>query len=78
MHQGPKRRFFTSAEIWDRWQRGEALKSIGRVFGKTCSVIFACLQPSARVSATRERRRTLGRIPPYCPSRPASILGHSE
>ena len=33
MHQRPKRRFFTpaeSAEIWDRWQRGEGLKSIPR------------------------------------------------
>lgn len=35
-----QRRRFTaaeSAEIWDRWQRGEGLKSIGRVFGKTSS-----------------------------------------
>jgi hypothetical protein len=26
-----------SAEIWDRWERGEGLKLIGRVFGKTSS-----------------------------------------
>lgn len=35
-----QRRFFTAAEsaqIWDRWQRGEGLKLIGRVFGKTSS-----------------------------------------
>ena len=45
-----KRRFFTaaeSAEIWDRWRRGEGLKSIGRVFGKTSSSIFAHIRPSA-------------------------------
>ena len=33
-----QRRFLTTAEsaqIWDRWQRGEGLKLIGRVVGKT-------------------------------------------
>ena len=32
------RRGFTAAEkteLWDRWQRGESLKAIGRTFGKT-------------------------------------------
>ena len=32
-----RRRMFTaaeSAEVWDRWQRGEGLKLIGRVFGR--------------------------------------------
>ena len=31
------RRGFTAAEkteLWDRWQRGESLKAIGRAFGK--------------------------------------------
>ncbi len=44
MRQRRKRRFFTaaeSAEIWDRWRKGEGLKSIGRVFGTTSSSIFA-------------------------------------
>ena len=48
MHQRPKRRFYTaaeSAEIWDLYRRGEGLKSIGRVFGKRSSSIFAHLQP---------------------------------
>jgi IS30 family transposase len=43
-----QRRMFTaaeSAEVWDRWQRGEGLKAIGRVFGKTSSAIFAHLKP---------------------------------
>lgn len=38
MRQRRKRRYCTaaeSAEIWDRWQKGEGLKSIGRVFGKS-------------------------------------------
>ena len=32
-----RRRMFTaaeSAEVWDRWQQGEGLKPIGRVFGE--------------------------------------------
>src|SRR3974377_47454 len=36
-------RGFTAAEkteLWDRWQRGEALKAIGRAFGKPCSSIY--------------------------------------
>ena len=31
-----RRIYFTSdqkSEIWDRWQRGESMSSIGRVFG---------------------------------------------
>ena len=27
-----------SAELWERWKRGEGLKSIGRVFGKSSIV----------------------------------------
>ena len=36
------RRGFTTAEkteLWDRWQRGESLKAIGRAFGKPSSSI---------------------------------------
>jgi transposase, IS30 family len=43
-----QRRMFTpaeSADVWDRWQRGEGLNFIGRVFGKTSSAIFAHLKP---------------------------------
>jgi hypothetical protein len=36
-----------SAEVWDRWQRGEGLKLIGRVFGRTSAAIFAHLKPHA-------------------------------
>ncbi len=54
-----KRRFFTaaeSAEIWDRWRKGEGLKSIGRVFGKTSSSIFAHLSPAGGIRPPPRRR----------------------
>ena len=37
------RRGYTLAEleeVWDRWKRGESLKSIGRVFGKQPSSVY--------------------------------------
>jgi transposase, IS30 family len=43
-----RRRMFTaaeSAEVWDRWQRGEGLKLIGRVLGRRHAAIFAHLKP---------------------------------
>jgi hypothetical protein len=42
------RRGFTAAEkteLWDRWQRGESLKAIGRAFGnpsRTFTVLDTC------------------------------------
>ena len=35
-----------SAELWERWKKGEGPKSIGRVFGKPSSCIFAHIRPS--------------------------------
>ena len=32
-------------ELWDRWQRGESLKAIGRAFGKPSSVFIASWPP---------------------------------
>ncbi len=54
-----RRRMFTaaeSAEIWDRWRRGEGLKFIGRVFGKTSSAIFAHLKPHGGIRPLPRRR----------------------
>ena len=48
-----------SAEIWDRWHSGEALKSIGRVFGKTSSSIFAHLCPTGGIRPPPRRRSRL-------------------
>jgi hypothetical protein len=45
-----------SAEIWDRWQRGEALKLIGRAFGKNSSSIFAHLRPYGGIRPAPRRR----------------------
>ena len=42
------RRGFTAAEkteLWDRWQRGESLKAIGRSFGKPSSSIYNQVAP---------------------------------
>jgi len=55
MRQRRKRRYCTaaeSAEIWDRWQKGEGLKSIGRVFGKSSGSIFSLVR---RVAFGRHR-----------------------
>ena len=59
MRRRTKRRFYTaaeSAEIWDRWRRGEGLRSIGRVFGKRSSSIFNHLQPSGGIQPPQRRR----------------------
>jgi IS30 family transposase len=49
-----------SAEVWDRWQRGEGLKLIGRVFGRTSSSIFQHLQPHGGIRpAVRRRSRRM-------------------
>lgn len=58
-----RRRMFTaaeSAEVWDRWQRGEGLKLIGRVFGKTSSAIFAHLKPHGGIRPVPRRRSRRG------------------
>lgn len=45
-----------SSEIWDRWQRGEALKLIGRAFGRHSSAIFAHLKPTGGIRPALRRR----------------------
>ena len=45
-----------SAAIWDRWQRGEALKLIGRAFGRYSSAIFAHLKPTGGIRPAQRRR----------------------
>jgi hypothetical protein len=37
------------AEMWDRWQRGESLNSIGRVFDRPSFSIFGQLAPSGGI-----------------------------
>jgi IS30 family transposase len=62
MRQRRKRRYCTaaqSAEIWDRWQKGEGLKSIGRVFGKSSGSIFSHICPSGGIRPPARRRSRL-------------------
>lgn len=57
-----RRRIYYSAsqgaEIWDRWQRGESMSSIGRGFERESSSIFSVLSPSGGIRpADRKRSR---------------------
>ena len=44
------------AEMWDRWQRGESLNAIGRVFDRPSSSIFNQLSPSGGIRPPLRRR----------------------
>ncbi len=46
-------------EMWDRWQRGESLRSIGRVFGKPSSSIYFQLAPHGGIRPAPRRRSRL-------------------
>ncbi len=48
-----------SAELWDRWQKGEGLTSIGRALGKPSSCIFNHIRPSGGI---RPRPRPRSRL----------------
>src|SRR5436305_14448214 len=64
------RRGFTAAEkteLWDRWQRGESLKAIGRAFGKPSSSIYFQVSPYGGI-----------RPIPRCRSRLALTLSERE
>ena len=59
MRPRQKRRFYTageSAEIWDRWRRGQGLWTIARAFGKTSSSIFAHISPTGGIRPPQRRR----------------------
>ena len=56
------RRGFTSAErteMWDRWQRGESLRAIGRAFGKPSSSIYFQISPLGGIRPRPRRRSRL-------------------
>lgn len=51
-----RRIYFTSeqnSEIWDRWQRGESMSSIGRLFDRESSSIYPLL---SRMGGIRPRQ----------------------
>ena len=37
------------AEIWDRWQRGELMSSIGRRFDRESSSVFSVIPPTGGI-----------------------------
>src|ERR1700677_25802 len=46
-------------ELWDRWQRGESLKAIGRAFEKPSSSIYFQLAPYGGIRPAPRRRSRL-------------------
>ena len=57
-----RRIYFTEkqkAEIWDRWQRGESMRSIGRLFDRGSSSIYPLL---ARTGGIRPPERKRSRL----------------
>src|SRR5271169_3996520 len=61
MCQGYRRGFTAAekAELWDRWQRGESLKAIGRAFGEPSSSIYFQLAPHGGIRPAPRRRSRL-------------------
>ena len=44
------------ADIWDRWQRGESMSSIGRLFERESSSIYSMLAPSGGIRPPKRTR----------------------
>jgi len=47
------------ADIWDRWQRGESLNAIGRLFDRPSSSVFNMLAPTGGIRPPPRRRSRL-------------------
>ena len=47
-------------ELWERWRRGEQMKSIGREFGKPSSSIFKHIRSTGGFTPVERRRSRLG------------------
>jgi IS30 family transposase len=57
-----RRIYFTEkqkAEIWDRWQRGESMSSIGRLFDRNSSSIYPLLARTGGIRPPERRRSRL-------------------
>ena len=44
------------ADIWNRWQRGESMSSIGRLFERESSSIYPILEPSGGIRPPKRTR----------------------
>jgi len=54
-----RRIYFTSqqkSEIWDRWQRGESMSSIGHAFDRESSSVFSVISPTGGIRPAERRR----------------------
>jgi DNA-binding CsgD family transcriptional regulator len=55
-----RRRIYYSAEqraeIWDRWQRGESMSSIGRRFDRQSSSVFSVISPTGGIRPEDRKR----------------------
>ena len=55
-----RRRIYYSAEqraeIWDRWQRGESMSSIGRAFDRQSSSVFSVISPTGGIRPLDRKR----------------------
>ena len=47
------------ADIWDRWQRGESMSSIGRLFERQSSSIYSILKRSGGIRPPKRKRSRL-------------------
>ena len=57
-----RRIYFTEkqkAEIWDRWQRGESMSSVGRLFDRNSSSIYPLLARTGGIRPPERRRSRL-------------------
>jgi len=58
-----RRRIYYSAdqraEIWDRWQRGESMSSIGRAFERESSSVYSVISPTGGIRPPDRKRGTL-------------------
>ncbi|QHD68360.1 IS30 family transposase [Sphingobium yanoikuyae] len=55
----PRRIYYTAsqrAEIWDRWQRGESMSSIGRRFDRESSSVFSVISPTGGIRPADRKR----------------------
>ncbi len=61
-----RRIYFTSeqrSEIWDRWQRGESMSSIGRGFDRDSSSIYPLLSRTGGIRPPKRKRSRLALTP---------------
>src|SRR6476659_4198971 len=74
-------RGFTAAdktELWDRWQRGESLKAIGRAFSKPSSSIYFQVAPHGGIRPAARRRSRLALTLSECEEISRGLTAHQS